>query len=334
MDWYLEKLRESLANRTLRGIKFLLDGDLERGKPSQEVLADLEGRIFTLRSATVDAAEVNPTETLQKIVALAEKRAAGDGPLGVTTGFPSLDAATGGFLPESLYLIAARTSVGKTALALSMTDHQVRKDIPVGYASLEMSGTQVYGRLLGARSGVSSSKLRYGRLAEEDFTMLLMSAGPLRDSPLMVLDRPGLSLRTFAAWAHAAVGRGARVLYLDYVGLLSTEGDKPRWERMAEVSAGLKGLARKLKVPVVALVQLNRAAAESDGPPGLHQLRDSGALEQDADVVILLVRTEGKDDDGDTVPGKLYVEKNRDGPKARVLLTFHRPTCVFKEAVV
>ena len=335
LDWYLEQLREDLRMRIIRKIKFELESGIDKGEESEKILDKVEREIFSLRSKACDMADVDVNAMLHDIIDLAGKRASGEikGPLGLVTGFDNIDRLTGGFQRECLYLIAARTSVGKTALALSMTDYQLRQGKKVAFASLEMSGRQVTERLLAARSRVPSHRLRYGNLASEDFAAMMIAAGPLGTDPLMVLDKPGLSMKSLRAWVRAAVGKGAEILYLDYVGLIAMEGDRPRWERMAEVSSTLKELARELKIPVVALVQLNRSAAEDD-VPGLHQLRDSGSLEQDADAVMLLYRpSKEKDVEGEIAPGTLYLAKNRSGPTGKVKLDFHRSTCSFTETM-
>jgi replicative DNA helicase len=334
VDFYLGELRGEQLRRTLKTVSNEITKTLELGKDAVEILAEAERRLLAVREAQVIDHEVDSRAAVHAVVEEAERRAreAVEGPSGVATGFPSLDRLLGGFQPGAMYLIAARTSVGKSALALSMIDAQIAKGIPVALASLEMSGTQVFERLMAARSGVNISRLRFGHLNSEDFMALMSTGNELAESPIRVLDDPGLTVRGLRAWARSAAAKGVRVLYLDYLGLLVLEDDggrRPRWDAMAAVSREVKSIARELRIPIVALVQLNRAAAEQ-GEPSLHQLRDTGALEQDADVVMVIVRKDGEDDT-EVFPGKIIILKNRSGPTGQVAVSFFKSTAKFVE---
>lgn len=332
--YYIGRLQEARARRELRRLALQLTDDLQNRKEANEILASLEEQLLSLRRRSSEQREIDLQDAIQEVISNAERRMLEhrEGPSGVETGFRDLDRLLGGLQPGALVIIAARTSKGKTALALSMADFQIRAGIPIAFASLEMSGAQVVERILCARGDVPSSRLRFGALGGDDFRALLAVAGELSTQPLFILDQPALTVRGLRAWGHRVVTKGARVLFLDYMGLLNLEHDeRPRWEAMAAVSRGVKTLARELKIPVVALVQLNRTAA-NDEQLGLHMLRDSGAIEQDADVVILLDRSEGVDEDSDSVPAVLNVAKHRSGPTGRVKVLFRKSTARFREA--
>jgi replicative DNA helicase len=277
---------------------------------------------------------IEPADAVQAVIDRAERRMceAAEGPSGIPSGFSALDRLTGGFQPADLVLVAARTSVGKSSLALSFIERQIARGYGVALASLETPALQVWERLLSMRSGVSTGRLRFGHLNAEDFRAFVEAAGGLSECALRVLDRPDVSLPALRAWACGEVGRGARIVYVDYAGLLSGgDGRAPRWERMADVSRGLKGIARELNVPLVAIVQLNREAADAR-EPGLHNIRDSGAFEQDADLVLLLLRAD-KQTPEELVPAQLRIAKHRNGPTGRVELVFRRSLTRFEECM-
>jgi replicative DNA helicase len=332
-SYYVQQLGEAARKRTLGHLQVRLGEELKDGRGSEDILAIIESELARIRMVAVESEAPDISTVLHEIITEAEKRAAAgtSGPSGVATGFPTLDRITGGLQAGAVYLIGARSSVGKTALALSMSDEQIRHGIKVAYASLEMSARQVVERLLCARAGISTTHLRFGRLVDEDFAALMRAAGQLQLVPFDVLDKPELTVRALRAWALSEVGKGARVLFVDYAGLLDPGDDgRPRWESMAIVSRSMKSLARELEIPLVVLCQLNRAAAES-GEPGLHNLRDSGAFEQDADVVLLITRDTQDAGEGDTMPAKLLVAKNRSGPTGRVNLVFKKSITRFFE---
>jgi replicative DNA helicase len=330
--FYLDHLIETAQKRELHRLSVWLSEASENGKAPAEVIDALEADLARMRRSVVDTGDVDVRATLHELVDTVEQRIRdkASGPSGVPTGLPELDSLLGGLQPGAVYILAARTSVGKTALALSMADYQVRAGIPVGFCTLEMSALQLVERLVSMRSNVPVGRMKYGALRDGDMGAILEAANTFAGG-LRILDKPGLTLRGLKAWAHGAVGKGDRALYVDYLGLMDiSDDDRPRWEAMGQVSRTIKNLARELRVPIVALVQLNRLAA-SEGEPELHHLRDSGAFEQDADVVLLLHRLEPKETDGARMHANLRIAKNRSGPTGRVELLFDRPTTHFED---
>src|SRR5208283_3134710 len=331
-EYYLAHLVEDAQKRELRRIASWLTETSANGKAPADILDSLEAELAKVRRSVVDTGDVDVRATMHELIETVEKRIRdkASGPSGVPTGLHELDSLLGGLQEGAVYILAARTSVGKTALALSMADYQVRTGIPVGFCSLEMSALQLVERLVSMRSSVPVGRLKYGSLRDGDMGAILSAAGSYTGG-MRILDKPGLTVRGLKAWAHGAVGKGDRALYVDYLGLLDiSDDDRPRWEAMGQVSRAIKNLARELRVPIVALCQLNRLAA-SEGEPELHHLRDSGSLEQDSDVVLLLHRAEPKDTDGVIMHANLRIAKNRSGPTGRVDLLFDRPTTHFED---
>jgi replicative DNA helicase len=254
---------------------------------------------------------------------------------GVRTGFPDLDALTTGLQPSDLVILAARPSVGKTSLALNIAEHAAVRDTPprtVGIFSLEMSKEQLVLRLISSVGGIDGQRLRTGFLDELDFVGVSKAMTALSEAPIYIDDTPNIStmeLRTKARRLQAEAGLDLIVVdYLQLMQASTVSRDANRVQEVSEISRGLKALARELKVPVLALSQLSRQPEARTTPePRLSDLRESGALEQDSDLVIFLWRekergSEGQDADGEVV--KLRLAKHRNGPTGEVDLWFKK----------
>jgi replicative DNA helicase len=274
-----------------------------------------------------------------------EKIANGDGShiTGLSTGLAELDTITRGLQPSELILIAARPSIGKTGLALNIAEHlAVDEKIPVAFFSLEMSGQLLAKRILAGRADVPGDRLDRGLLNDAEFGRLAAALGPLSEASLHIDDSPSLTIMQLRARARRLQHlHGIRCVFVDYLQLLDSpyQGrDVNRQQQIAEISKGLKSLARELNIPVVAMSQLNRGpeARETQGfRPRISDLRESGSLEQDADVVILLHREEhyyvGQDAPED-IRGiaEAIVAKQRNGPTGMVRLQFKKETVRFR----
>ena len=237
---------------------------------------------------------------------------------GIPSGFEFLDSLTSGFQNSELIIIGARPSIGKTALALTIADYiSVTKKIPSAFFSLEMSNMQLIHRLFSLESRVSSSKIRSGNLQLADFQKIQDAAGRLYEAPLYIVDMPNMKLLDLRAMARQlCLQEGVKIIFIDYLGLIASENNAiPRHERFAEISQSLKSLARELNIPVIALSQVGRDAEGT--APTLANLRESGAIEQDADVVMFLHREKRESPDTE-----LIVAKQRNGPVATVNLEF------------
>lgn len=250
---------------------------------------------------------------------------------GVPSGFPDLDDKTSGFQPSELIILAARPSMGKTAIALNIAEYLgVEENIPVAIFSLEMSKEALVMRMLCSHAKVSSHRVRRGFISEKyDFPKLVNAAGKLAQAPVFIDDSAGISVMEMRAKARRLVSKEkVRLIILDYLQLMRSAGTRRsenRQQEISEMSRSIKALARELRVPIIVISQLNRSPeTRPDHRPQLSDLRESGALEQDADLVLLLFREEVYDREDRDLKGRaeLAIGKQRNGPIGRILLSF------------
>ncbi|HSH31876.1 MAG TPA: replicative DNA helicase [Candidatus Saccharimonadales bacterium] len=256
---------------------------------------------------------------------------------GVPTGYKALDNVLAGLQKSDLVILAARPSMGKTTLALNIAQHvAVKEGIPVGIFSLEMSKEQLIDRLLAGESGIDAWKLRTGKLEDSDFPKINQAMAMLSDAPLFIDDSAMtnvMEMRTKARRLQSEHDLG--LIVIDYLQLMSGRkmSSDNRVQEVSEISRGLKGLARELNVPVVALSQLSRSV-ESRSPqiPQLSDLRESGSIEQDADVVMFIYRDEYYNPDNTEKPNiaDIMIQKHRNGPTGKVELYFHPEQLMFR----
>lgn len=266
---------------------------------------------------------------------------------GLPTGFIDLDKLTTGMHPGEMIVIAARPSVGKTSLAMNIAEHvAIDNNIAVGVFSLEMTADSLVLRMLCSRSRVNLRNVRDGFLAERDFPKLTSSAGKLANAPLFIDDSSGLSILQLRAKARRMFQQyGIKLFVIDYLQLLhsSSRRVENRQQEIADISGGIKALAKELNVPVIVLSQLNREVEKEKGrAPRLSDLRESGSIEQDADLVGLLYKPAAKGDDDepglggepeDAIPVNLLIAKQRNGPaQIDVNLTFLKTYTRFESA--
>ena len=254
---------------------------------------------------------------------------------GVPTGFPDLDDLTAGFQPGDLIIIAARPSMGKTALTLNVAQHAaISGRLPVAVFSLEMSKESLVQRILCAEGRVDAGRLRRGRLRDDEYARLATAAGYLNTAPIYIDDTPAISvLETRAKARRLKADRpDLALIIVDYLQLMQGPArSENRQQEVSEISRSLKALAKELNIPVVALSQLSRAVeSRPDKRPMMSDLRESGAIEQDADVIMFLYRPEyyygPVDKDGNSLEGRaeLIVGKQRNGATGKVDLVFHK----------
>lgn len=249
---------------------------------------------------------------------------------GVPSGFKDLDSKTAGFQKSDLIIVAARPSMGKTSFALNLAEHAaIEEKVPVGIFSLEMSKEQLVDRLLSSQAGVDSWKLRTGNLSDEDFPKIGYAMGVLSEAPIFIDDSPGANVMEIRAKARRLqMEHGLGLIVVDYLQLMeghSSKGDNNRVQEISEISRGLKGLARELNVPVIALSQLSRAVEHRDDKrPQLSDLRESGSIEQDADIVMFLYREEYyKPDTEKKGITEVLIRKHRNGPTGELQVFFN-----------
>ncbi|MGD2103863.1 MAG: replicative DNA helicase [Anaerolineae bacterium] len=260
-----------------------------------------------------------------------------DEPLGVPTGFVDLDRLLGGLQRSDLILIAARPSVGKTSLSISVARHAADLGQHVAIFSLEMSSEQVVQRMVSAETGIDAQRLRLGDLREREWPLFVQATGRLSDLPLYIDDTPSISvlqMRTKARRLHAE--HGIDLIMVDYLQLMTAGGmrSESRVQEVSYISRSLKGLARELEVPLVAVSQLSRAVEQrSDKRPILADLRASGSLEQDADIVMFIYRDELYNPDTERPNiAEVIVAKHRNGPTGTVQLFFRDRLAQFLDA--
>ncbi|HEX5774809.1 MAG TPA: replicative DNA helicase [Candidatus Paceibacterota bacterium] len=303
-----------------------------------EVLDDAEKKIMAIGNSSA----------VHKFVALADKvgdawerieaLSQNDGAIrGVPTGFPDLDSLLSGLHKSDLIILAARPSMGKTSLALDIARNAaVKNNVPVGIFSLEMSSEQLVDRMLAAESYINSWKMRTGAIhAEEDFGKIRDALETLSKAPIFIDDKPGNNILAMRAVARRLKReRGIGLIVVDYLQLMSptsTKASDSMVQQVTEISRSLKSLARELEVPVLALSQLSRAVEQRGGKPRLSDLRDSGSIEQDADVVMFIHREDkiNKESDRPNI-AEILIEKHRNGPTGRCELFFDEKRTTFQ----
>jgi len=303
------------------------------GRSQAPDLLDLaEARIFQISQQRRDQGFTRLKEMLwpamERIEAL---QRSGKTITGVPTGFVDLDEMTSGFQPSELIIVAARPSMGKTALVLNVAAHAaIEAKIGVAIFSLEMSKDALVQRLLTAEAQVDSSRVRRSALRDADFGRLARAAGILQGCPIWIDDTPAITLLEMRSKARRLKAEhDIGLLVVDYLQLMrSPEYAENRVQEISDVSRSLKGLSRELKIPVIALSQLSRASEQRGGErkPILSDLRDSGAIEQDADIVIFIHRPEYYDKEDETKRGiaEILLAKHRNGPTGDFTLRFSR----------
>ena len=265
------------------------------------------------------------TEVLDRIQAASE---ISGGITGVPTGFIDLDYMTAGLQRSDLILIAARPSMGKTALALNIAEHVAfRDDNSVAVFSLEMSSDQIVNRLLSLETGIKAESLRNGNLKDSDWDAVMQGAGVISRSKLIIDDTPAISVSEFRSKCRKyKAEKDLKLVIIDYLQLMTSGRNiESRQNEISEISRSLKAVARELEVPIVALSQLNRGVEQrEDKRPMLSDLRDSGAIEQDADVVMFIYRDDYYNKDSpERGVSEIIIAKQRNGPVGTVKLTWH-----------
>ncbi len=255
---------------------------------------------------------------------------------GVPTGFANIDEMLSGLHPSDLVILAARPSVGKTAFALDIARNTaVRYGTAVGIFSLEMSSEQLIDRMLAAESSVNSWKLRTGNIHDEtDFDRIRDALESLSKAPIFIDDKPGNNILSMRAVARRLKREhDVKLIIVDYLQLMSPVGSKASdslVQQVTEISRSLKGLARELNIPVLALSQLSRAVEQRGGKPRLSDLRDSGSIEQDADVVMFIHRDDKQNPNSERPNiAEILIEKHRNGPTGKVELYFDEKRTTF-----
>ncbi len=312
------------------------------GEPPAQILEAAEQRIFAIAQRRDGAKFSSLKELLDQTLKVIDSS---DGKpfTGLQTGFAEFDEMTSGLQKGEMVVLAARPSMGKTALALNMMENIAALGNSVAMFSLEMGRQQLVQRILCAKGGIDSQRLRRNMLRKEDYRALLGACESLQDCPIWIDDTPGLTLLSMRSKARRLKEKhGVSAVFVDYLQLMSSGGRvESRQLEVSEISRGIKAMARELEVPVICMSQLNRLAEQREGHrPRMSDLRESGSIEQDADVVLMLHREEyyhqGDDDWQETNVDKrglaeVIVAKQRNGPTGVVRLSWDSRLTRFRD---
>lgn len=336
-EFHARIIAEKFIKRSLINISKKISNDaFDDSVDIFDLLNDAEANLFTVTEGTLrksyDKMSSLIKGALENIETLRNKE---DGLSGVPSGFTNVDRVTSGWQKSDLVIVAARPGMGKTAFALTMARNiAVDHNTPIGFFSLEMSSEQLVNRLIASEAELGASKLRKGDLADHEMVQLHEKIKHLSEAPIFIDDTPGLSIFELRAKARRLVkNHGVRIIMIDYLQLMTAGGKGGnREQEISTISRSLKGIAKELKIPVIALSQVNRGVESRTGVgskrPMLSDLRESGAIEQDADIVTFIYRPEyykiyewdnGDDSRGQ---GELIIAKHRNGSLNNVRLKF------------
>jgi replicative DNA helicase len=319
---------KALLRRLIQAASEIMSWCYGGGKNVEEILDHAEATIFSVTESRIRTSYSQIKDIVKKSIEAIERfQEYREMVTGVASYYTDLDKITAGFQASDLIILAGRPSMGKTALALCIARNAaMRGGVPVGVFSLEMSKEQLAMRLLCSEARVDSHKIRTGFLSQQECVKLLNAAGLFMDAPMYIDDTPAISALELRAKARRMMtDRGLGLIIVDYLQLMrGREGTERREQEISEISRSLKGLAKELNVPVIALSQLNRKVEERhDKRPLLSDLRESGAIEQDADVIAFIYRDEVYNKDSpDKGIAEIHISKHRNGPTGNVKLRY------------
>ena len=331
VKYYANIVYEKALLRRLIKVTEDIAGECYAGKePLEHILEKTEHDVFNLVQTRQTSDYVPIQETVFHVIKKIEAAAQSNSTVtGIPTGFIDLDQKTSGLQPSDLILIAARPSMGKTAFVLNLAQYiAIRKQYTTAIFSLEMSREQLVNRLLSMESFINGQSMRTGRLEDREWDKLVESSGAVASSKLIIDDTPGISITELRSKCRKyKLEHDLKVVIIDYLQLMSGSSsyrDASRQQEISDISRSLKALARELQVPVIALSQLSRACeSRPDHRPMLSDLRESGAIEQDADVVMFLYRDEYYNKDSDAKGlAEVIIAKQRNGPTGTVELVW------------
>lgn len=347
LSYYLELVQEKYLLRkmihtctSVVGRVYDYEGEID------QLMDEVERDILRISEARVSGTDKNMKSLLDTAIQTVENMFNRQGALsGIATGFTDLDRMTDGLHGGEMIVIAARPSMGKTSLAINIAEHvALNLKLAVGVFSLEMAAESLVLRTLCSHAKVNLRNIRDGFMSEHDFPKLTGAAGKLQAAPLFIDDSSGLSILQLRAKARRMWQQhGIKLFVIDYLQLMHSttrRGEDNRQQEIADISSGIKALAKELNVPVIVLSQLNREIEkDKNRKPRMSDLRESGAIEQDADLVGLLYKPASDDDEADSqlkedagIPINLLIAKQRNGPTGDVNLTFLKQYTRFESA--
>jgi len=343
IEYHVRIVLEKYILRSLINVSGnVIDQSYKESTDVFELLDEAEKSFFEITNGTIkkgfDTANSLVKEALKKVKDLRNKQ----GLSGVTSGFKAIDLETGGWQASDLIIIAARPAMGKTAFLLSMARNiAVDQGIPLAIFSLEMASVQLIMRMISSETGISSEKLRKGTLTDKELETLFANVANLEKAPLYIDETPAISIFDFRAKCRRLVMQhGVKIIMVDYLQLMTAggKGVGNREQEISTISRSLKAIAKELNVPVIALSQLSRSVENRPGKrPQLSDLRESGAIEQDADIVSFIYRPEyykieyWEDETPSENQAELIIAKHRNGPTADIRLSFHKNIAKFAD---
>lgn len=343
IEYHVRVVLEKYILRSLINISAnVIDSSYKESTDVFELLDKAEQSFFDVTNGTIkkgfDTANSLVKAAIDKIKSLKDK----EGLSGIPSGFKDIDKETGGWQSSDLIIIAARPAMGKTAFLLSMAKNiAVTHKIPMALFSLEMASVQLITRMIASETGISSEKLRKGQMSDEEWQRLFNNVSELENAPLYIDETPALSIFDFRAKCRRLVMQhGVKIIMVDYLQLMTANngGKGNREQEIATISRSLKAIAKELNVPVIALSQLSRTVeARTNKRPQLSDLRESGAIEQDADIVSFIYRPEyykiglWEDETPSANQAELIIAKHRNGSIADVRLSFYSNLAKFAD---
>lgn len=332
VDYYIKILQQKTIQRDLIEAAYgILRDAFDESANVDLLIENSQSNIYNAIQGNIKSEYKHVGEVVNRSLERIQQIQNSDSSLtGIASGFPSLDAITNGWQECNLIILGARPSVGKTAFSLNMARNAaVEFGVPTAYFSLEMSDMEITDRLICAESGIPADKLKNkGRLQPEDWTQLERSISKLVSSPLFIDETPGITITEFTSKAKRLVReKGVKIIFVDYLQLMhaSAQQSSYREQEVSAISQALKATAKELHIPIVALSQLNRNLMNrpgASGRPVLSDLRDSGSIEQDADLVLFLHRPGMLGLDEDLTKAELIIAKHRNGRVADIELTY------------
>lgn len=307
----------------------------ETATPLEAVLDLAEQEVFSITQERVQQDLVPIGETLNQTFNLLEQLSEGQVTPGIPCGFYDLDAMTGGFQRSDLIIVAARPAIGKTSFCTNIAHYIAKQNQPIAFFSLEMSKEQLVQRILSGEAKIESNRIRSGRIGEVEWGRISQAIGELSELPLFIDDTPNITvteIRSKARRLQLEQNGELGMIVIDYLQLMEGTAPNNRVQELSQITRSLKGLARELNVPIVALSQLNRGVeARNDKRPLMSDLRESGSLEQDSDLVIMLYRDEYYNPDTpDRGIAEVIITKHRHGPTGTIKLSFDAQFTAFR----
>lgn len=332
---YAEIVRSNaIRRRLISSAAKITELSFEEDMKLQDVVDKSEQLLFDVAQQGVKTNFHHIKDLLKDAYERAETADEGEGTLGVSTGFVMLDKLLGGFQKSDLVILAARPSVGKTSLSLDFVRHAaVHEKKKVAYFSLEMGRNSIIDRLVGMQAGVGFWEMKTGNLNDEKFMKIAEAMGVLSETNIYIDDKPGQHINEVRTKARRLMmEQGIDIIFVDYLQLMHADSKDGRTQEVQQISQGLKNIARELEVPLIALSQLSRAIeSRQSRRPQLSDLRESGSIEQDADVVMFIDREETYNPDTERKgTGDLVVAKHRNGPTGDIELAWVRDIASFR----